>query len=28
LKVNLHRAIKALRARMGVKPDVGEGDDV
>ncbi len=28
LKVNLHRAIKALRERMGVRPSAGEGDDV
>lgn len=27
LKVNLHRAIKALRERMGAKPNGGEGDD-
>ncbi len=28
LKVNLHRAIKALRGKMGAPPDAGEGDDV
>lgn len=28
LKVNLHRAVKALRARMGVAPRDGEDDDV
>jgi len=28
LKVNLHRAVKALRARMGVTPTDGEADDV
>ncbi|GAB0116423.1 sigma-70 family RNA polymerase sigma factor [Acidisoma sp. 7E03] len=28
LKVNLHRAVKALRARMGVPPRDGETDDV
>jgi len=28
LKVNLHRAVKVLRARMGVPPRDGEGDDV
>jgi RNA polymerase sigma factor (sigma-70 family) len=28
LKVNLHRAIKALRGKLGVGPTVGEGDDV
>jgi RNA polymerase sigma factor (sigma-70 family) len=28
LKVNLHRAIKALRGKLGVSPTVGDGDDV
>ncbi|MCB8883476.1 sigma-70 family RNA polymerase sigma factor [Acidisoma cellulosilytica] len=28
LKVNLHRALKGLRLRMGVKDPAGEGDDV
>jgi RNA polymerase sigma-70 factor (ECF subfamily) len=28
LKVNLHRAIKALRGKLGVGPDLREGDDV
>jgi RNA polymerase sigma-70 factor (ECF subfamily) len=28
LKVNLHRAIKALRGKLGVATDAGEGDDV
>ncbi len=28
LKVNLHRAIKALRGKLGVGPDMREGDDV
>jgi RNA polymerase sigma-70 factor (ECF subfamily) len=28
LKVNLHRAIKALRGKLGVPQDAGEGDDV
>jgi RNA polymerase sigma-70 factor (ECF subfamily) len=28
LKVNLHRAIKALRGKLGGREDAGEGDDV
>jgi RNA polymerase sigma-70 factor (ECF subfamily) len=28
LKVNLHRALKALRLRMGGKDSTGEGEDV
>ena len=28
LKVNLHRAIKALRGKLGSSADAGEGDDV